>query len=217
MEKKYSVAIYPSQEVIDAVKTMKDYLKSKIDWYSSCNSVAHITVCEFTIDESQIEKYKQKLFKICDTFTPFQVYLDDFGAYENAGTFFIDLNENKKTKKPQINSGSKAVKPKTRKNEQPDENLIVKDKLKFVMKKTQESLKIPNMKKSNDPHMSIGRKLTPENIKIASELFTTIESNFLCKEMVLRVLDPIEKQFIVIDTFPFGSNPQPELIQGSLF
>jgi 2'-5' RNA ligase len=187
MDKKYSVAIYPSQDVIDAVKTMKDYLKSKINWYNSCNSVAHITICEFTISESEIDKYKQKLFKICDTFTPFQVNLDHFGAYENSGAFFISPNE------------------------------ISKDKLKPIMKKTQETLKPLNLKKSDDPHMSIARRLTPENLKIASQLFTTIDMHFLCCEIVLRELDPVKKQFFVIDTFSFGSNPKPELIQGSLF
>lgn len=186
MEKKYSVAIYPSQEVIDAVKTMKDYLKSKIDWYNSCNSVAHITICEFSIDESQIEKYKQKLFKICDTFTPFQVNLDHFGSYVN-GAFFIAPNEHSA------------------------------NHLKPIMKKTQEALKPLKLKKSDDPHMSIGRKLIPENLKIASQLFTTIDIDFLCNEIVLRELDPIKKQFFVIDTFSFNGNSQPELIQGSLF
>ncbi|WP_264538039.1 2'-5' RNA ligase family protein [Flavobacterium sp. N1736] len=186
MEKKYSVAIYPSQDVIDAVKTMKDYLKSKIEWYNSCNSVAHITICEFTIDDSQIDKYKQKLFKICDTFIPFQVSLDHFGSYVN-GAFFIAPNED---------SGNR---------------------LKSIMKKTQETLKPLKLKKSDDPHMSIGRKLIPENLKIASQLFTTIEIDFSCCEIVLRELDPVKKQFFVIDTFSFGSNPQPELIQGSLF
>lgn len=187
MEKKYSVAIYPSQDVIDSVKTMKDYLKSKIDWYNSCNSVAHITICEFTIEESQIEKYKQKLFKICDSYTPFQVYLDHFSAYENAGAFFIAPNE------------------------------ASKNSLKPILKKTQETLKPLKLKKSDDPHMSIGRKLNPENLKIASQLFTTIEIDFSCKEMVLRELDPIKKQFFVIDTFSFNGNSQPEFIQGSLF
>ncbi|MBF4494444.1 2'-5' RNA ligase family protein [Flavobacterium sp. MR2016-29] len=186
MEKKYSVAIYPSQEVIDAVKTMKDYLKIKIDWYSSCNSTAHITICEFTIDDSQIDKFKQKLLKICDTFLPSQVYFDHFGSYES-GAFYIAPNE-----KSKVN-------------------------LKPIMKKVQEILKPLKLKKSEDPHMSIGRKLTPENLRIASELFTTIEIDFLCKEIVLRELDPIKKQFFVIKTFPFGSNPQPEFVQGSLF
>ncbi|OMQ10511.1 2'-5' RNA ligase family protein [[Flexibacter] sp. ATCC 35103] len=187
MEKKYSVAIYPSQDVIDSVKTMKDYLKSKIEWYNSCNSVAHITICEFTIEESEIEKIKLKLVKISDTFTPFQSYLDHFDYYENSGAFFIAPNEGSK-----IN-------------------------LKQILKKTQETLKALKLKKSDDPHMSIGRKLTPENLKIASQLFTTINLDFLCNNIVLRELDPIKKQFFVIDTFPFGSNPQPELIQGSLF
>lgn len=187
MEKKYSVAIYPSQEVIDSVKTMKDYLKSKIDWYNSCNSTAHITICEFTIDESEIKKYKQKLFKVSDTFTPFQTYLDHFGAYENSGAFFTAPNENSK-------------------------NL-----LKPILKKVQEVLKPLKLKKSDDPHISIGRKLTPENLKTASQLFTTIDIDFLCKEIVLRELDPVKKQFFVIDTFAFGSNPEAEFVQGSLF
>ena len=153
MEKKYSVAIYPSQDVIDSVKTMKDYLKTKIEWYNSCNSVGHITICEFTFDDSQIDKYKQKLFKICDTFTTFPVYLNDFGSYENAGAFYITPNEDSK------------------------------NNLKPIMKKVQESLKPLKLKKSDDPHMSIGRKLTPENLKIASQLFTTIDIDFLCKEI----------------------------------
>ncbi|MFH6993522.1 2'-5' RNA ligase family protein [Flavobacterium sp. FlaQc-48] len=186
MEKKYSVAIYPSQDVIDAVKTMKDYLKSKIDWYNSCNSVAHITICEFTIDDSQIDAYKQKLFKVSDTFTPFQTCLDHFGSYPG-GAFFIGPNEDSK-----IN-------------------------LKPIMKKTQEAMQLSNLKKSSDPHISIGRKLTPENIEIATHLFTAIDMTFLCDNIVLRELDPIKKQFFVIDTFLFGNNPQPELVQGSLF
>ena len=187
MEKKYSVAIYPSQEVIDAIKTLKDYLKSKIDWYNSCNSVAHITISEFTIDESEIDKIKQKLFKVCDTFTSFGVYLDHFGSYENSGAFFIAPNDDSKTK------------------------------LKPILKKTQDTLKPLSLKKSDDPHLSIGRRLTPENLKIAAQLFTAIDIDFLCCEIVLRELDPIKKQFFVIDTIPFGNNPQPELIQGSLF
>ncbi|KRB59837.1 2'-5' RNA ligase family protein [Flavobacterium sp. Root186] len=187
MEKKYSVAIYPSQDVIDSVKTMKDYLKTKIEWYNSCNSVGHITICEFTFDDSQIDKYKQKLFKICDTFTTFPVYLNDFGSYENAGAFYITPNEDSK------------------------------NNLKPIMKKVQESLKPLKLKKSDDPHMSIGRKLTPENLKIASQLFTTIDIDFLCKEIVLRELDPVKKQFFVIDTFSFNGNVQPEFVQGSLF
>mgnify|MGYP003612314309 CR=1 FL=1 len=186
MEKKYSVAIYPSEEVIAFIKKMKDDLKSKIDWYNSCNSTAHITICEFVLTEAEVAKIKTKLFKVCDGFTPFQAYFDHFNSYAN-GAFFIAPT--------------------------PDS----KDKLKPIMKKTQDALLLSNLKKSNDPHISIGRKLTPESLKIASELFTTIDLTFECNAIVLRELDPIKKQFFVIDTFSFNGNSQPELVQGSLF
>ncbi|MBJ2126711.1 2'-5' RNA ligase family protein [Flavobacterium sp. IB48] len=186
MEKTYSVVFY-SKPVVDSVKKMKDLLKSKIEWYNSCNSEAHITICEFKIEESQLDSIKQKLIKICDTFTPSQVYLDHFDSYENAGAFFIAPNEESK------------------------------NNLKPIMKKIHETLKSLQLKKSDDPHMSIGRRLTPENLKIAFELFTTIALQFECNEIVLREFDPKVKQFFVIDAIPFGSNPEPEFVQGSLF
>ena len=186
MEKHYSIAIYPPEDVIDSIKTMKELLASKIGWFNSKNSVAHITICEFKITEKELARIKTKLLKICDSFIPFHVYLDHFGTYEN-GAFFIAPNEESKVN------------------------------LKPIMKKAQDALILSNLKKSNDPHISIGRRLTPESINIATSLFTSIDIDFLCNTIVLREFDPVKKQFFVIDHFPFGDNPQPELIQGSLF
>lgn len=186
MEKTYSVVFY-SKSVVEPVKKLKDFLRSKIEWYNSCNSEAHITICEFKIDESQLDSIKQKLSKISDTFTPFKVSLDHFDSFPNSGAFFIGVTKDSKN------------------------NLVP------IMKKIHETLKSLNLKKSDNPHLSIGRRLTPENLKIASELFTEIDFQFECNEIVLREFDPKVKQFFVIDAFPFGSNPQPELIQGSLF
>lgn len=186
MEKKYSVVIHPSQDIINAIKLMKEHLADKIGWFNSKNSIAHITICEFTIDESQLDIFKQRLLKISDTFTPFEVHLNHFNSYDS-GAFFIAPGEESK------------------------------EHLKPIMKKTQKALQLSNLKKSSDPHISIGRKLTPESIQIANSLFTTIDQTFLCDTIILRELDPVKKQFFVIDAFPFGSNPQPEFIQGSLF
>lgn len=186
MEKTYSIVFY-SKTLVEPVKKLKDFLRSKIKWYNSCNSEAHITICEFTIDESQLDSIKQKISRITDTFMPFQVNLDHFDSFPNSGAFFIGVDEDSKN------------------------NCIP------IMKKIHETLKSLKLKKSEEPHMSIGRRLTPENLKIATELFTAIDLNFLCNEVVLREFDPVVKQFFVIDAFPFGSNPQPELIQGSLF
>ena len=186
MEKKYSIVIHPSPEIIASIKTMKEDLSSKIGWFNSKNSVAHITICEFKIDESQIEKFKQKLLKVCDNFIPFSVSLDHFGSY-GSGAFFIGPNEDSK------------------------------QNLKPIMKKTQDALQLSNLKKSSDPHISIGRKLTPENIEIENDLVTAIHMYFLCDTIILRELDPVKRQFFVIDSFAFGSNPEPEIVQGSLF
>jgi len=186
MEKTYSIVFY-SKPIVDTVKKMKDFLRSKIQWYNSCNSEAHITICEFKIDDSQLDSIKQKLYRICNTFKTSQVNLDHFGSYEIAGAFFIAPNEESK------------------------------NNLKPIMKKIHDTLKSFKLKKSDDPHMSIGRKLTPENLKIASQIFTSIDINFLCNEIVLREFDPLKKQFFVIDSIAFGNNPEPEFTQGSLF
>ncbi|TDO99256.1 2'-5' RNA ligase family protein [Flavobacterium sp. 245] len=187
MEKKYSVVFHPSENGIEIIKKLKLELFNVIGWYGSCNSVAHITIGGFKANENQLDKYRQKLFKIADTLTPVQIYLDHFDAYEESRAFFISPSEDSK-----IN-------------------------LKPMMKKIQEALQISSKDRSDDPHISIGRNLTPENIQIARDLFTTINMEFLCDAIILREFDPIKKQYFVLETFPFGNNPQPELIQGSLF
>ncbi|MBF4466416.1 2'-5' RNA ligase family protein [Flavobacterium sp. LC2016-12] len=187
MEKKYSVVFHPSEDGIEIIKKLKLELFNIIEWYGSCNSVAHITIGGFKADENQLEKYRQKLSKIADTLTPVQIYLDHFDAYEESRAFFISPSEDSK-----IN-------------------------LKPMMKKIQEALLIPSKDRSDDPHISIGRNLTPENIQIARDLFTKINMEFLCDAIILREFDPLKKQYFVLETFPFGNNPQPELIQGSLF
>ncbi|MFV7235662.1 MULTISPECIES: 2'-5' RNA ligase family protein [Flavobacterium] len=96
-------------------------------------------------------------------------------------------------------------------------NAVSKNSLKPIMKRIQESLRVRNMKKNDDPHLSIARRLTPENLERAKALFTTIDVDFLCDSIVLRKFDENIKQFVVIDTFKFNNNPQPELIQGTLF
>ena len=96
-------------------------------------------------------------------------------------------------------------------------NEVSKTKLKEVMKKAHESLRFLKMQKSSEPHLSIARRLTPENIEKANRLFTTINSSFMCDTVVLRKFDSSIKQFFIIDSFKFNSNKKPELIQGKLF
>lgn len=92
-----------------------------------------------------------------------------------------------------------------------------KIKLKVIMKKVHELLRTLKMQKSSDPHVSIGRRLTTENIEKANRLFTTINTSFLCNTIILRKFDPTIQQFFITDTFTFNGNQKPELIQGRLF
>ncbi|PKB17990.1 2'-5' RNA ligase family protein [Flavobacterium sp. 5] len=89
--------------------------------------------------------------------------------------------------------------------------------LKHIMKHFNKSLKIQDMKKSDSPHLSIARRLTPENLLKASQLFTTIDLHFICDSVVLRLFDENKKQFFATNTFLFNDTPQEQFIQGTLF
>lgn len=97
-------------------------------------------------------------------------------------------------------------------------NEISKKKLIPIMKQVHETLNLPKLKKSTNPHLSIARQLTPEELKKANQLFTTIDLCFLCESMVLREFDENRHQFFVTDTFKFNNNPKkPAFVQGTLF
>ncbi|MNR48737.1 hypothetical protein D3C85_1680110 [compost metagenome] len=85
------------------------------------------------------------------------------------------------------------------------------------MKRFHKSIIIPNLLKSNNPHLSIARRLKPENLAKANRMFSEIDLNFVCDRVVLRQFDENVKQFFAIDTFEFKGNTPPESIQGLLF
>ena len=93
MENKYSIAFIPDDIVIDEVKKIKLQLADKIGWFNSKNSLAHITICEFTSNE--IEIIKKQISRITTTFSPFDVELVDFDSYPN-GALFIKASEKSK-------------------------------------------------------------------------------------------------------------------------
>ncbi|PVX47195.1 2'-5' RNA ligase [Flavobacterium sp. 103] len=187
MEKTYSLVIHPPEPILALVKSMKEQLAAEVGWFNSKNSVGHITICEFKATEKGIENIKNQILKICDTLSPVEVYLNEFGSFPKNGAFFIAPdNDSKKS-------------------------------LKNIMKRFHKSLLIPNMLKSDNPHLSIARRLSSENLIKANQLFTEIDLHFVCDRVVLRQFDEKIKQFFVIDTFEFNDNPQPESIQGTLF
>ncbi|UOK41476.1 MULTISPECIES: 2'-5' RNA ligase family protein [Flavobacterium] len=95
----------------------------------------------------------------------------------------------------------------------PDED--TKNKLKPIMKQINDTLIIKDLHISNDPHLSIARRLSREKLGIAKSYFTTIDERFLCSSVVLRTFDENVKQYYISDIFPFRSNPTE--VQGTLF
>ncbi|VXC27861.1 2'-5' RNA ligase [Flavobacterium sp. 9AF] len=98
---------------------------------------------------------------------------------------------------------------------QPD--LESKLHLKSIMQKFTSRLKLPNMYKSNDPHLSIARKLSDSQIAMAHELFILEVSSFLCDSIALRQFNLVKKQYEIIATFPFLDDSSQKIIQTSLF
>jgi len=96
----------------------------------------------------------------------------------------------------------------------PDE--VSKESLKPIMQRINNTLIIQSLKVSNDPHLSIGRRLTTEQLATAYSMFTEIDTHFLCDSMVLRKFNETIKQFEVTDTFMFQGNPY-EGEQGTFF
>lgn len=182
---KYSVVFMPDLQTIEAVKQMKLLLADKIGWFNSKNSLAHFTIFEFFEDDLQEDKFCAQLDRIASEINSFNMQCDAFDWFDN-GAFYIKPNEVSSTKMSEL--------------------------MKQVLK---ESTQIKKTITNTNPHLSIARRLSPEKLKIAQELFTSINLNFQITHLTLRKFDEKLKQFTLYKEFPLLGKPKE--IQGSLF
>ncbi|MBD8081050.1 2'-5' RNA ligase family protein [Chryseobacterium caseinilyticum] len=56
---------------------------------------------------------------------------------------------------------------------------------------------------TSNAHISIGRKLSPQQIEISRNIFSNETLNFECNRIALRKLNDTIKQFEVVQIFPF--------------
>ena len=183
---KYSIVFHPSETVIKAVNELKEQLSSKIGWFPSKNSIAHITICEFDYELATYENIKSRITTFCRYQNPFEVRFNAFGNYTN-GAFFIAPNSESKNKMAEI------------------------------MKEIPKQIKFPVSHKSTEPHISIGRQLTESQLKIAYSLFDSVDLNFICEGITIRIFNPDRKQYDVLETIPFLSEMETEKKQLTLF
>lgn len=98
----------------------------------------------------------------------------------------------------------------------PDE--LTKIPLADLMVRIQKALNIKNSYKSKDPHISIGRKLSEENVKTALDMFAKVKVDFDCSNLILRKFNTSEKQYDYFsEDFPFLGLPPKPNAQQSLF
>ena len=183
----YSIVILPPKKEINYVADLKNQLNAKIGWYNSRNAKAHITICEFTADLTELDRIIKDLKEIASYETPSYLIFDGVDSYANGAVF---LKPNAQTKVP----------------------------LTELMVRIQKNLGITNQYKSKSPHMSIGRKLSEENVGIALSMFLNAKLEFECNNLVLRKFNPNKKQYdIFMEDFIFlGLPPKPE-VQQSMF
>ncbi|MDB5013944.1 MAG: 2-5 ligase [Daejeonella sp.] len=186
---KHSVVFIPPLPELTLVKEMKCKLHSKIGRYVSCNSQAHITICEFEASEKELIPIKAKLSVLCDSEIPIEVHFNHINNYGSKTIFIAPSVESK----PQLKRLMTGI----------QENLHALHRVRWG--------------KSTDPHMSIARGLDQEKSAIANSLFKTIDMTFCCDRIALRRLDHQIKQFVVIDEYLFKSMPVPSEGQLALF
>ncbi|HJR99530.1 MAG TPA: 2'-5' RNA ligase family protein [Flavobacterium sp.] len=98
----------------------------------------------------------------------------------------------------------------------PDETSKIN--LKQILVQVNQSFRAKTLFKNTEPHLSIGRRLSAENLTKAYYLFSDpIELQFICDNISLRLFNPDIKQFEIIEHFEFKNNPPPVYKQGTLF
>ncbi|MCD8529592.1 MAG: hypothetical protein LRY25_02385 [Flavobacterium sp.] len=85
------------------------------------------------------------------------------------------------------------------------------------MKEIPKQIQFPVSHKSSEPHISIGRQLTEAQLKIAYYLFDSVNLNFICNGITIRIFNTDRKQYDVLETIPFLSELEPEKEQLTLF
>jgi hypothetical protein len=173
----YSIVVYPQDVTIDEVKVLKDILWSKIGWYNSRNSKAHITIIMFLADQYELSFYKRCIERICRSQRAQKVTFDYLSLSKFSQAIVLLPNDSSK--------------------------LYLNDFLKIFRKR----LKSKNSMSGSKAHISIGRKLSSAQIDQAEHLYGNINITFNCDTIAIRKLDKVKEQYEVINEFKLLGTP----------
>ncbi|UKT65784.1 hypothetical protein [Pedobacter mucosus] len=149
-QERYSVVVYPQKEIIANVRAIKDILADKVGYYASRNSEAHITILEFYANHKEFISCKLYVRNFCYSQKSQNVLFDNLIISDGNGAVVL---------LPSANS---------------------KRYLRVLLKSFRDGLKSTDFVSGAGAHISIGRKLTPNQIKIANNIFDDISLDFVC-------------------------------------
>ncbi len=182
---KFSVVFMPDPRTVALVKEMKLQLAAEAGWFNSKNALAHFTIFEFFAEEGTETPLCSQLERIASEIASFNVCCRSFDWFEN-GAFYI---------KPDAESRTRMT-------------LLMQQVI-------QESTRIKKTVTNTTPHLSIARRLSPEQLLKARNMFTETDLSFPVNFLTLRKFDEHLKQFAIWKQFPLAGRPKE--IQTRLF
>ncbi|WP_343561090.1 2'-5' RNA ligase family protein [Sphingobacterium sp.] len=181
---KYSFVFQPDEAGLILVDGLKQQLRAALaaefpgkdkGWYHSCNSKAHVTICAFTGNEDTLIRATELLQQALLHERSQYVYFDHFSSF-TGGAFYIA---------PTVHARS-----------------YLKDRARKVVH-TLGSFDL--MEISDEPHISIGRRLEPEQLEIAKKLLRSVDLSFMCAGVHIRRFNPDMGQYEPVDFVKFGN------------
>jgi hypothetical protein len=164
---RYSIVVYPHRETIGDVRVLKDLLWSKVGWYNSRDSEAHVTIALFEANKRELDFYIAYTEDFCYAEKPNFVMFDHLIASGKNGAVVVLPNKNSK---PYFNN---------------------------LFKRFREGLRYKKVINGAAAHISIGRKLHPEDIERAQHLFEEVSLDFLCEKIAIRKFNGVMRQYEV--------------------
>ncbi len=175
----YSLAIIPPPSVALEVSRMKLELKAGIGKsYASVNAGGHISLDGFEAKEGDYPQVLAEYRRQVSGLSAFPVTFSGYGHFESYyPAFYVRLTDASAD--------------------------LVRSAYACIRNGFDKKLKRQYMKKwadeSKAPHMTIGRRLTMEQIRLAYSIFPAFEAAFECREFAIRKFNPLRRQYEVAD------------------
>lgn len=175
---KVSLAFMPCERMNAKIKGVKEFLKSLVGWYASCNSAGHITICEFEAEKDELDDIVATLVDKLQYEHAQFVYFNDYSMFQHGETYTYYI-------KPTVQSKFYL--------NQRSEVIISTLKNRFSLKAI-----------SKEPHLTIGRRLEIDKIIQAKDHLKKVDLDFFCDSVFIRIFNPALKQYDIYSKISFG-------------